>query len=208
MGASSRQRRHAAFNVGFHDLPESVTRSGEGSFSVHSETSPPGRTACRSPTGISCPVSGGRERCRRVPSCPSCNSTKPNVLSPGCAAQTAPRCPRLCDPVGDRVVEVLRVASEVGGEDSGHAAFAVAVPERGRVDSLRARVRQPWTVSGRDSRSRRRGDGAGPSPGRALHRTKCGLAEEQVAAYFAGFEVPTTDEGPLQVIRYEPADTE
>lgn len=56
---------------------------------------------------------------------------------------------RLADPVGDRVVEALRIAREVGGGDIGRMLRTLSAFLR---DDLRTRAeveaRQSWTVSG------------------------------------------------------------
>ena len=56
---------------------------------------------------------------------------------------------RLSDPVGDRVVESLRVAREVGGGDLGRLLRSLSgLPARRRPHALRAESRQAWTVNG------------------------------------------------------------
>ena len=79
---------------------------------------------------------------------------------------------RLADPVGDRLVESLRIAREVGGSDLGRAAaHPVGLPARGRAHPGRAR--DPPGLD-RQRRAARRG---GP-----LDRPRHALAPAHVAA--------------------------
>ena len=106
---------------------------------------PPSAPGCRCPRRWPASAPAGRSRCAT-----RSTSSRSTTRSPAGSASRLDRLKdRLADPVGDRVVEGLRIAREVGGGDLGRLLRNLSGYLR---DDARTRseleARQAWTVNG------------------------------------------------------------